>query len=267
MRVPTGESAWIVSLIYVSYAFTGWNGAAYIAGEVGNPGRTLPRAILIGTGLVILLYILLNIAFLVGLPLAEARAIAATDREALEPVAELAARHLFGPRWGARLAWLATLVLIGSLSAMLVTGPRVARAMAGDGLFPAAAARLSRDGGTPSVATAIVVFLALVLLWSGSFEWLVVFSGIGLALFSLATVAAVLVLRHSRPDLDRPFRVPLYPWPPLLYLAGTGGLLVITVIRRPGPSTAAALAILLGLPLHEWLSRGRAGLPPPQAGA
>lgn len=254
-------AAWFIALVFVSYAYTGWNGAAYIAGEVRQPARNLPRSILAGTALVTAFYLALNVAFVLGLPAEEAHALAALRDDALEPVAELAARNLFGDAWARRLSLGAALVLLGSLSAMVLTGPRVAQAMARDGLFPAAAARLSTRGNAPAAATALLAALALALLWSGSFEWLVLFSGIGLALFSLATVAAVIVLRIRRPDLHRPFRLPLYPLPPLIYLAGTAALVAVAFAERPEESAAAIGAILLGLPVHEWLARRGAKSP------
>lgn len=260
--------SWLVSLVYVSYAYTGWNGAAYIAGEVRDAGRALPRAILIGTAVVVVLYAALNLAFLLGLPVEEARALAAREgRDALEPVAELAARRLFGEPWARRLSLLAGLVLLGSLSAMLMTGPRVVQAMARDRLFPTIAGRSAPGRSDPAAATIVLLVLALVLLWSGSFEFLVVFSGIGLSVFSLATVGAVFVLRHRQPELPRPFRVPLYPLPPLIYLAGTAALVVVTIASKPGPSLAALVAILAGFPLQEWAARSRAVLPQPRDAA
>jgi APA family basic amino acid/polyamine antiporter len=254
-----GPSKVLLSLVYVSYAFTGWNGAAYIGGEVRDGSRWLPRSILIGTLLVTALYLGLNVFYVLGVPVETIEALAPDDesRDAVEPIAELAARELFGPVWSGRLSVVLGLLLLGSLSAMILTGPRVAYAMARDGQFPAIAGRLWGAGQTPAVATMLVSGAALVLLWSGSFEWIVLFSGIGLAAFSLPTVAAVIVLRRTRPDLARPFRVPGYPWVPLVFLAITLALLAAAVREEPGISAATFGVILAGLPLYEAIERRR----------
>src|SRR5262249_4747181 len=162
-------SAMIFSMVYISYAYTGWNAASYLAGEIGDPGRRLPRAILIGTTVVIALYLGLNTVYALALPAVELRRIAAEDGlDAVAPIAELAARRLLGPPAAAPLSIAIGLTLLASLSAYVLTGPRVAYAMARAGHFPAAAGRLTARSRTPGVATALQVAWALVLLWTGS---------------------------------------------------------------------------------------------------
>src|SRR5690606_21581507 len=116
--------------------------------------------------------------------------------------------RLFGPRIAAGLSVIIGLTLLASLSAFILTGPRVAFAMARAGQFPALAGRLSGPSRPPAAATAMQVAWALVLLWTGTFEGLVVYAGVGLALFSMLTISAVYALRLRRPDLPRPFRTP-----------------------------------------------------------
>src|SRR5262249_34656962 len=183
------------SLVYISYAYTGWNAAAYVAGEVRNPGRTLPRAILLGTMVVVVLYLGLNTVYAMALPAAEVRELAERDGfNAVAPIAELASVRLFGPSIAAPLSMAVGVTLLASLSAYVLTGPRVAYAMARAGHFPAIAGRLTAQSGTPAVATAFQVAWALVLLWSGSFEGIVIYAGVGLALFSMLSVSSVYVL-------------------------------------------------------------------------
>jgi len=247
---PTAQ-AMAFSLIYISYAYTGWNAASYLAGEVADPGRRLPRAILLGTGVVVALYLGLNLVFALALPAAEIRAIAGRDGfNAVAPIAELAARRLFGPRVAAPFSAAIGVTLLASLSAYVLTGPRVLYAMARAGQFPAVAGRLTRRAQTPAVATAMLVGSALLVLWTGSFESILVFAGVGLAVFSMLTVSAVYVLRVTRPDLPRPFRTPGYPVVPAVFLAGSALLIVATVRQRPWESLISLLCLQAGDPVY-----------------
>lgn len=240
------------SLVYVSYAYTGWNAAAYLAGEVDHPRRVVPRAILLGTGLVTALYLALNLAYALAVPAADIRALVAErGRDAVAPIAEIAAERLFGRRVAGPLSVGIGLTLAASVSAYVLTGPRVAAAMARARQFPAVAARES-PAGAPVAATVIQAAWALVLLWTASFETILVYAGFGLAVFSMLSVAAVLVLRARRPDLHGPFRTPLYPWVPAAYLLGTGLLTAAVAWERPAVAAVAAATIAAGVPV-AWL--------------
>lgn len=186
------------SLVYVSYAYTGWNAAAYVAGEVAEPQRWVPRAILLGTGIVTALYLALNVTYALALTAADVRRIVAErGLDAVAPIAQLAAERLFGPWIAVPLSVAVGLTLLASVSAYVLTGPRVAAAMAVAGQFPAAAGRVSA-AGVPVVATVVQAAWALVLLWTASFEAILLYAGVGLAIFSMLTVAAVFVLRLRR---------------------------------------------------------------------
>ena len=237
------------SLVYISYAYTGWNAAAYVAGEVARPRRDVPRAILLGTGLVTGLYLALNLAYALALPAAEIQAIVA-DRglDAVAPIAQLAAERLFGPRVADPLAVAIGLTLLASVSAYVLTGPRVAAAMARAGQFPALAGRESR-AGAPVAATLLQAGWALVLLWTASFETILTYAGVGLAIFSMLSVAAVFVLRVRRPDLPRPFRTPGYPLVPAVYLLGTGMLTAAVAWERPVVAAVSVATIAAGVPV------------------
>lgn len=251
------------SLVYISYAYTGWNAAAYVAGEVDRPQRQMPRAILLGTGLVLALYLALNVAYALALSAADIRAIVGTpdNVSVIAPIAEIAARRLYGARVADPLSVAIGLTLLASVSAYVLTGPRVAFAMARAGQFPEVAGRLSARG-MPAVATALQVGWSLVLLWTATFESLLVYAGVGLALFSILTVAAVFVLRVRRPDLPRPFRTSGYPLVPALYLVGTGLLTAAVFYGRWKVSSLALLSIAAGIPVYSFgvaRARRRAG--------
>jgi APA family basic amino acid/polyamine antiporter len=121
--------------------------------------------------------------------------------------------------------------------------------MARAGQFPAVAGRLS-GWGTPAIATVLQVGWSLVLLWTASFERILLYSGVGLAIFSMLTVSAVYVLRRRRPELPRPFLTPGYPIVPAVYLTGTGLLTAAVCYERPVVSSISVLSIALGVPVY-----------------
>jgi APA family basic amino acid/polyamine antiporter len=141
------------------------------------------------------------------------------------------------------------LTLLASVSAYILTGPRVACAMARAGQFPELAGRVTARGA-PAIATALQVAWSLVLLWTASFEKILVYSGVGLAVFSMLTVSAIYVLRWRRPKLPRPFRTPGYPIVPAVYLAGTGLLTAAVFYERPIVSSVSLLSIAVGVPVY-----------------
>ena len=140
----------------------------------------------------------------------------------------------------------------------MLTGPRVAYAMARAGQFPAIAGRLSSRTETPTTATVLQVAWALVLLWSGSFESIVIYASVGLALFSMLSVSSVYMLRYKRPDLHRPFRTPGYPVTPAVFLIVTAALTVAAFVSRPEVSTYSLLSIAAGVPVYYLWTRFRA---------
>jgi APA family basic amino acid/polyamine antiporter len=237
--------AMLFSLVYISYGYTGWNSAAYLSGEVADPGRTLPRAIVLGTAAVIVLYFGLNAVYAMALPAAEVRTI--SD---VAPIAELAARRLFGATVAGPLSIAIGLTLLASLSAYVLTGPRVMYAMARAGHFPGFAGRLWSRTQTPALGTTLQAIWALVLLWSGSFENIVVYAGVGLALFSMLAVSAIFALRWRQPLLSRPFRTPLYPLVPGFFLLATAALTAAAFLERPRVSLYALASILAGVPVY-----------------
>ena len=251
-------SAMLFSLVYISYGYSGWNAATYIAGEVRDPGRSLPRAILIGTSGVIVLYLGLNLVYALALPSDEIRRIADEQGfDAVAPVAKLAAERLFGPAVTAPFSIAVGLTLLASLSAYVLTGPRVAYAMARAGHFPAIAGRLSARTQAPTLATALQIAWALLLLWTGSFESILVYASVGLALFSMLSVSSIYILRWTRPDLPRPFRTPGYPFTPAVFLTVSALLTCDAFLQRPWVSLYSLLSILAGIPIDFLFTRHR----------
>lgn len=243
------------SLVYIYYAYTGWNGASYLAGEIRDPQKTLPRAILIGTGLVTLIYLAINLVYALALSAADVQAIVAgpdnkPNFDRVAPIAEIATRKLFGAKWSNPLSVAIGLMMLSSLSVYMLIGPRVIYAMARAGQFPSIAGRLSTRAETPAVATMFQIAASLVLLWTGSFEWILVYASVGLSLFSILAMSSIFVLRIKRPDMPRPFRTPLYPFTPILYLALTIALLVAAFVSKPDVSTISLVSMLAGIPVY-----------------
>lgn len=239
-----------IGLIYVGYAYAGWNGAAYIAGELRDPARTLPRCLVGGAVTVMALYLLVNVAYVYAL---DPAGMTARGEDEVKPVATLAAAALFGPEWARVTSAAIGLSLTAAVSSYLLTGPRVAYAMARDGAFPAYAGRLHPARGTPAAATLTQAALAVGLLWSGTFEELLNYTTVGLAALTGLTVASVFPLRRA--DLPRPYRLPLYPLPPLAFLALTAWTVGYAVLdertRRPALWGLATIAV--GVPLARLL--------------
>jgi len=218
------SSAFAVSLIYVSYAYTGWNAATYLSGELENPQRTLPGILLTGTLVVALLYIALNFVFLYAAPIA--------DMRGQVEVGFIAATAAFGDLGGRLTGLVLAMLLISTVSAMTMAGPRVLQVIGEDFHALRLPARTNKDG-IPSTAIYIQALLSVLFILTSSFESVLLFAGFTLALNSFVTVSSVFVMRWRQPDLERPYRTFLFPLPPLIYLALTGWTLWFVLMTRP----------------------------------
>jgi APA family basic amino acid/polyamine antiporter len=235
-----------VSLVYVSYAYSGWNAATYVAGEIRNARRNLPVALLAGTALVTVLYVLLNFTFLRTAPAAEMQG-------ALE-VAHISAGHVFGQA-GARIMSLVLCVaLLGSVSGMTLAGPRIPFVMAED--YPVFGVLLRRNRrGSPFVAVALQSAIALVLVLSGTFEAILTYIGFALSLCTCLTVAGIFLVRARGTGDPGAYRCWGYPATPVLFLALNLWMLVFILQQRPAASALGVLTISTGIPLYFWLRR------------
>jgi APA family basic amino acid/polyamine antiporter len=218
------SSAFAVSLIYVSYAYTGWNAATYLSSELENPQRTLPGILLTGTSVVMLLYVALNFVFLYAAPIDAMRG----EVE----VGYIAAQAAFGEAGGRFTGLVLAALLISTVSAMTLAGPRVLQVIGEDFDALGFLAKKNLDG-IPRTAIYVQSALSILFILSSTFESILVFAGFTLALNSFATVLGVFVLRWRQPDLPRPYRTFLFPLPPLIYLSLTGWTLWFVLINRP----------------------------------
>ena len=238
---------------YVMFAYTGWNAASYLAGEVKDPSRILPRSLLLGTGLVIVLYLALNLVFAYAVPLAD------VGFDNAERVPQLAVENLFGPRISNIFSVVLGLTFLATVSAFIITGPRIYYAMAKDGLFPAIAGHISslrlrsgqaHGGGIPVYAMLAQSVCAIIVLFAMDFQNLYKYASVGLSLFALLFISAVYVLRWSRPGMERPFRVPGYPFVPAFFMAVTLFMVVFAFMQWPKPSLCSLGSIIAGIPVY-----------------
>ncbi|MBN1393063.1 MAG: amino acid permease [Sedimentisphaerales bacterium] len=240
VKVGTAAS----QLFYVMFAYSGWNAASYLAGEVKNPGKILPRSLLLGTGLVIILYLALNLVFAYAVPLGDVSFANA------EQVPQLAVEKMFGARTSNVFSVAVGLTFLATVSAFIVTGPRVYYAMAKDGLFPSIAARIGEKGQVPVYAMLAQSLFSIIILFVTDFQNLYKYASVGLSLFALLFIAAVYILRWRRPDMDRPFRLPGYPVVPAVFISVTCFMTVFAFTQWWKPSAYSVGSILVGIPVY-----------------
>ncbi len=261
LRAPAGAPLWPgfaafgAAMLAALWAFDGWNDMPMAAGEVRDPGRNVPRALVLGMAIVLLVYGLVNLAYFYALPIGEIAGSNSTLHGAALPVAAKAAQT-FLPRYGAQLVAVAALLsTIGVLNGAILTCARIPFAMARDGLFFARFAQLGRRSAVPVAAIVLQGLWACLLVASATFDQLtdgVVFAGM---IFYALTTSAVVVLRKKQPQTPRPYKTLGYPVVPLLFVAVALWLLVNTLRTNPLESAVGLGLIALGLPVYFWLRR------------
>ena len=234
----------VVSFIFVTYAYSGWNAAGYIAGEILDPTRSIPRTMIRGTLLVGALYLVLNLVYFYALPLQ------ALGEPPLMPVAEKAAVAMFGPLAAHFVTIMLCISIAGAVSAMVWTGPRVYYAMGLDGLLPTFISDTQNQAEAPVRSIFLQSVWVTLLVLSGTFEQLVIYSGMIITMFTALTVGAVLILRQRRPQLLRPFHVPLYPLLPVLYILVSVMIMIVLCLEKPVEAFWAFLTLCGGIPLY-----------------
>jgi APA family basic amino acid/polyamine antiporter len=251
-------TTWLLALIPVMFTYSGWNAAAYVAEEIRDPGRNVPRALALGTAAVIAIYVLLNLLYLFVLPVGQ---LAQVRGSVLDVIAD----RLLGQMAGNVMGIVSIISIAASISAMTFAGPRVYYAMARDGLFVAAAARVHPRYKTPAVSIVAQALWSSLLVLSGSASTLTSYTGFAVVLFAAIAVGALFVLRRREPDAPRPFRALGYPVAPAIFTvvmalivmnALWNDLLAPIIHGQPwGPSAAGLIVIGLGLPIYFTLGR------------
>lgn len=234
-----------VGLVFVSFAYTGWNAAAYIAGETRDPGKNVPRALFGGTAMVMALYLALNVVFLGAV---EPDAIAGKVE-----VGHIVAESLFGDGGARVMSAIIAVGLISTVGAMVLTGPRIYEAMGLDHPKMAALAK-RREGGGPVGATILQAVVAIAMALTASFDALLVYVGVSLTLFSGLTAAGVFVLRAREPELERPYKTWGHPITTVIFLALCLWMMAFSVRERPIVVAYAMGTIAVGF--VAWLVLG-----------
>jgi APA family basic amino acid/polyamine antiporter len=227
-----------ISLIYVTYAYSGWNAASYISGEMKDAKRNLPKALFVGTLIVMVIYTLLNYVFLYSVPIPELKGV-------LE-VGYLSANKIFGVQVGQFMSLVIAVLLISTISAMVLAGPRVMKSMGTDikGLRFFA---VSNKNNVPYVAIIFQSVIAVVLVLTSSFQSLITYVGFTLNLFTFLTVAGIFILRFKHKHIETSYKTFLYPITPLLFLSIILFILVYIMIEKPVESLYGLGTVLLGL--------------------
>jgi APA family basic amino acid/polyamine antiporter len=249
--VAAGPANWWLALVPIMFSYSGWNAATYVAEEIRDPSRNLPRSLALGTLAVIAIYLALNVLYLYAMPIGDLASL--TDGRLTDAVAE----RLFGFVAGNLLAVFTIVSLAASVSAMVLAGPRVYYAMARDGVFLPAAGRIHPRLRTPVLAIAAQAVWSSVLVCSGTLAALVAYTGFAIVLFSGIAVLAVFVLRRREPLAERPFRALGYPLAPAVFVMASLLMVANEVVNRPRSSLAGVAVILAGFPFYWLLCRRR----------
>jgi APA family basic amino acid/polyamine antiporter len=235
-----GFAGWKVmglSLMWIMFAYSGWNASAYIGSEVENPSKNMPRSLLLGTGIVVLLYFFLNLFYIYAIP--------PVQMSGVISVGGLAAGNLFGQGFDRLFSVLISVALFSSLSAFIILGPRVYYSMARDGYFFRFASEVHPKHRVPAKSILLQGLIAVVIAVSGSFEQVLTYMGFSLGIFPLLAVIGLFKLRREKKSV---IRMPGFPLTPAVYLLAGAAVLVLGFLERPVPSSIAILTAALGVP-------------------
>jgi basic amino acid/polyamine antiporter, APA family len=232
-----------VSFVYVTFSYSGWNAASYIAEEIRSPLKNIPKALLTGTFLVSFLYILLNLVFL--------KHGSVQDLQGQLEVGQVAANAMFGSSGGKYVSIAIGLILVSSISAMVWIGPKVTQVMGEDYRLWNWFSRLSKKE-IPRRAIFLQMLITLILLLSGSFQQVLIFSGFVLQLFAALTVASVFINRRRRSKSTLYFRTPYYPVPQIVFLVLSAWVLIYLLYSQPWQSVLGLANVLIGVIIFKF---------------
>jgi APA family basic amino acid/polyamine antiporter len=238
-----------VALVYVMYSYSGWNASAYISSEIKRPEKNVPRSLLAGTGVVIVIYVLLNAIFLATTP--------AQELKGQLEVALIAGKHILGDNGGRSAGAIICLGLVAAISSMMWIGPRVTMSMGEDHWLLRWLGRKNQHG-IPTNAILLQLLFVNLLLLTQRFQDVVRYTQFSLLLCSLLAVLGVIVLRFTSPDITRPYRVWLYPVPPVVFSIITIWMMFYLFRSHTVESLAGLATALLGLLLYFCARKRRA---------
>jgi APA family basic amino acid/polyamine antiporter len=228
-----------LSLMWIMFAYSGWNASTYLGAEIKNPSRTLPRSLIMGTLIVMILYLGVNLLYVYG--------IKPNEMKDVISVGGLAMGNLFGRSADILFSLLIGFALFSSLSAFLIIGPRVYYSMAKDGLFFRSVAKIHSKFLVPSNSILLQCLIAVILVFSGTFEQVLTYMGFALGIFPLLSVAGIWILRRRNPSA---MRIKGFPFTQVIYMAAGIMILVLSFMERPMESSVALLTVAIGIPAY-----------------
>ncbi len=231
-----------LALLMIMFAYTGWNAATYVAGEVKDPGRNLPVILTRSVILVTMMYMLLNMVFLLSTR--------GDNIMGVDEIGAVAVGHLMGDKGLLLFTPAIAVIVVSSVSAQMMIGPRVYYAMARDGMMFRFLGRVHHERHTPIQAILLQTMLAVFYVYTGTAITLIVYMGFALSIFPLLSVAGLIRMRRKAPGLHRPYRVPLYPFVPLFFIVMTLLMMAAAVISWTTTSLFSVLALVLGIPFY-----------------
>jgi APA family basic amino acid/polyamine antiporter len=235
-------SVFAAAFIPAIFAYSGWNAVIYIAGEVKEPEKNLPKALLWANLLVITLYLAINVVYIYGVPV--------TEMKGALRVSEVATTALFGYQTSAWITAIITVSILGALNVVTMLGPRIYYAMARDGVFFKRLAEVHPTFGTPARAIMLQAIWACLLILTGTFGTLFTYVSVIITLFSALTVGSVIVLRYKRPRLKRPYKLWGYPIVPILFIAAHIWIVWGSVTEKPYETLIGLFIVCLGIPAY-----------------
>lgn len=235
------SAGFAISLYWVSYSYSGWNASAYLAGDIQNPKKNVPRSMLFGTLIVAAIYILLNFVFLYTTPI--------DAMSGQKEVGDIAAKYIFGETGGKMISIVIALLLISSVSSMIIAGPRVANVMGEDNKVLSFLSHKTKNN-IPFAAIIFQSAIAVVLILSSAFEQVLIYIGFTLNIFTFLTVLGLIVFRIKSPQTERPYKVWGYPITPLIFLIFTGWVLYYGLVNKPQESLIGIVTVLSGIPIY-----------------
>ncbi len=240
---------WAISLVFVVYAYSGWNASTYIAGNLENPAKNLPRSLMIGTIIVTLIYLMLNGMFL--------SVASFQELDGQNDIGNVAALKIFGPHIGKIFSGIFSVALLSTLSAMTIAGPRVGEAMGQD--YPALGILSAKNRfEMPYLAILIQSVWAITLVFLGSFSEIIQYISVSLSWFTVFTVIGIFILRYRMRGQPRLFKVPGFPVPPIIFIAATLWMVTYVTINNPAIIIYSVGTVFIGLILFFLSSRRRA---------
>jgi basic amino acid/polyamine antiporter, APA family len=253
--LPAGLAGWKtagLSLMWIMFAYSGWNASTYLGAEIKNPSRNLPGSLIYGTIIVMVLYLGINVLYVYGI-----------NPEAMKGVISvggLAMGNLFGKSAEILFSLLIAFALFSSLSAFIIIGPRVYYSMAKDGLFFKSAARIHKKFLVPSNSILLQCLIAVILVLSGTFEQVLTYMGFALGIFPVLTVMGVWILRKNNPEA---LKIKGFPFPQIIYIAAGILILVLSFLERPLESSIALLTVFIGIPVYFIFKKTNTSPQPP----